>query len=52
MLMRLQSWLLKDAKNTREVKAWLRDWGKVLGKRECLLRLGSVVGLGTGRGRE
>lgn len=28
----LQSWLLKDPKYTREVKASLRDLGKVLGK--------------------
>lgn len=41
MLMCLQSWLLKDAKYTREVKTWLRDWGKVPGKWECLLWLGS-----------
>lgn len=28
MLMNLQSWLLKDPKYTREVKAWLRDFGE------------------------
>lgn len=37
MLMCLQSWLLRDAKYTTEVKAWLRDCGKVLGKLGCLL---------------
>lgn len=49
MLMRLQSWLLKDPKYTREVKAWLRDFAKgsgtVGGRQGCLLWLGSVPGL-------